>query len=54
MTQSGDAKICNKPWAEWFGANYSGMDRGSTISKWPADAQLVRWAEALLNFTASE
>ena len=54
MTQSGDAKICNKPWAEWFGANYSGTDSGSTISKWPADAQLVRWAEALLNFTASE
>ena len=36
MTKTGDAKICGKPWAEYFGANYTGHDINSTLEKWPA------------------
>ena len=50
-TQTGDAQICGKPWAEWFASNAT-RDVGTTIAAWPDDATLVAWAAALLNFTA--
>lgn len=52
FTSTGAAEICGKPWDEWFETNTS-RDVGSSIAAWPADAQLVAWAAALLNFSLS-
>jgi hypothetical protein len=51
FTKSGNSTICGKPWATWFNSTtYKGRDIGSTIGKWPTDAQLVKWAQVLLGF----
>jgi len=51
LTQTGQAEICGKPWADWFSpSNYTGQDYNSTLGKWPSDTELVGWAELLLDF----
>ena len=51
FTRAGNATVCGKPWAEWFGPDSSSRDVGSTIAAWPADRQLIARAKALLNFS---
>jgi len=58
-TADGTCQICGKySWEQWFGATppparKNAFDVGSTLAKWPADAELVGWAEALLGFSAT-
>lgn len=52
FSETGDAEVCSKSWAEYFGPGYKGRDVGSTIAKYPADKVLVGWAEQLLGFDA--
>ena len=50
FTATGDATICGRPWAKYFGPGYAGRDHNSTVAKYPTDEELVGWAEELLGF----
>lgn len=44
---SGELSVCGTTFAQWTA---QGHDKGSTLAKWPSNAQVVAQARKILNF----
>ena len=51
-SQSGTAKICGMNFEQWLASGKS-HDKGSSIARWPTDAELIAMGKAVLGMRGS-